>query len=277
MTAVTVQPFRQEVTRVIAHYIAPGAPRELNLSHQERTRVLHALQHTTHPSAFAQLNVMIENQLRGHAHPNFVRWSICNGNKPRVFFVRTMGVSHIAMGLIIAFLFTLSSVSRWYRILSAPVLFVGISTMVAAYSGLCVILHHNHGRNVKPWEEIETMSVASSSNASNPTAASGSIRSKATDEEAVLPSSAASRASTEKRPISMDTFGSGNSFQDEPWVGKYDRKPLLRKVFDDSTWVQEEALRVIQDKIVLKANVWGLILTTLSTVVWVALPAGNFF
>ncbi len=35
--AVTIQPFRSEVNRVIAQYLSPGAPRELNLSHKDRT------------------------------------------------------------------------------------------------------------------------------------------------------------------------------------------------------------------------------------------------
>jgi len=35
---VTCQPFRLEIAKVIAHYFAPGAPRELNLSHRARPR-----------------------------------------------------------------------------------------------------------------------------------------------------------------------------------------------------------------------------------------------
>lgn len=34
---VTIQPFRSEINRIISHYLAPGAPRELNMSHKNRT------------------------------------------------------------------------------------------------------------------------------------------------------------------------------------------------------------------------------------------------
>jgi hypothetical protein len=52
-----------------------------------------------------------------------------------------MGVTHNALGFIIAIVLTLSRASRWWRIFEAPVWWLGIPTMVAAYKGLCVILH----------------------------------------------------------------------------------------------------------------------------------------
>lgn len=33
---VTIQPFRSEIDQIIAHYLSPGAPRELNISHKAR-------------------------------------------------------------------------------------------------------------------------------------------------------------------------------------------------------------------------------------------------
>ena len=74
------QPFRTEINRIVNHYLAPGAPRELNLSHDDRATVLRALQYTTHPSALNLVKRMLDTTLRNQSHPNFVRWSICNGN-----------------------------------------------------------------------------------------------------------------------------------------------------------------------------------------------------
>ena len=84
----TIQPFRDEMSRIITIYIAEGAPRQLNLSSRERTAVLRALAVTTHPSAFRNVLKTVEWSLRRQAHPNFIRWSICNGNRPRVIFAR---------------------------------------------------------------------------------------------------------------------------------------------------------------------------------------------
>ncbi|KKY15961.1 putative regulator of g protein signaling superfamily [Diplodia seriata] len=300
----SVQPLRQEIDRVIAHYIAPGAPRELNLSARDRAAVLHALQHTTHPSAFKTVGEMVEATLRGQAHPNFVRWSICNGNKPRVFFVRTMGVTHIAAGLLIGLLLLLSSAPRWWRLFMFPVLYLGTTTMIAAYKGLCVILHKEHKRCLKPWEDADSI-VSVDSDASGTTATSSnppasekrastlaphdaSLSKKIStstfatdyDEEATLHSNGGvSRAATPsmKRPYSMDTFGSRNTFDSEAWVVDYKRKSLKDKIWDQETWVQEESVRIIQDKIVRGAQLWSVMLTTAATVVFVAVPGACLY
>ena len=64
-----------------------------------------------------------------------------------------MGATHKTLVFIIAIVLTLSRASRWWRIFEAPVWWLGISTMVAAYKGLCVILHKRHARNLHPWEQ----------------------------------------------------------------------------------------------------------------------------
>lgn len=107
------------------------------------------------------------------------------------------------------------------------------------------------------------------------------------DEEATLaPSDAASisktsrngdNASTLKRPRSLDTFGSSNSVEDQPWYDSYQKKPVLQKVFENNTWVMEESIRLIQDKIILQSQVWGVSLTILITIIFTALPKGNLF
>jgi hypothetical protein len=264
----------------VAHYFAPGAPRELNLSHRDRTALLHALQHTTHPSAFGVASTIVEGTLRGQLHPNFIRWSVCNGNKPKIFFVRLMGVSHIFLGVFIALMLTLSHASRWYRILPAPVTFLGVSTMVAAYKGLCIILvSTGRLRNLKPWERMDD---AIFSETSDPL----QKHFRGDDEEATLGSSSQSyngseknpaRSSSIKRPRSFETFGSGNSYSDESWVEEYTKKPVMKKVFEANTWVQDDGVRSIQEKIMYQSNIWGGILTVVITVIFVALPRGNVF
>lgn len=243
--AFTVQPFREEVAKVIAHYFAPNAPRELNISHRDKGAVLHALQHTTHPSAFQIVGTIVEATLRGQLHPNFVRWSICNGNKPKIFFVRTMGVTHIALGILIALLMTLSSISRWYRILSAPVTLIGVITMVAAYKGLCVILHASGKvRNLKPWEDVDSVF-------------SDDTR-RIDDEEATLAlsdvqsiaakslGSKKSAATLKNRPRSFDTWGSSNTYTDEPWVAAEEKKSLMQRIHPKD--VSSDLFRIEQER-----------------------------
>lgn len=139
MATVTIQPFREEVSRIIAIYVADGAPRQLNLSAKERAVLLHALANTTHPSAFRDVVHTIEWSLRHQAHLNFIRWSICNGNRPRVTFARGLGVAGIMGGLVAAILITLSNAGRGWRALSAIGFMIGVATLIAAWKGMCVV------------------------------------------------------------------------------------------------------------------------------------------
>lgn len=142
--AVTIQPFREEISRIIAIYIADGAPRQLNLSAKERTTLLHALANTTHPTAFRVVVHTIEWSLRHQAHPNFIRWTICNGNAARVVFARGLGVAGILGGIICAILITLSNAGRGWRVLSAIGFMIGVATLIAAWKGMCVVCPSSH-------------------------------------------------------------------------------------------------------------------------------------
>lgn len=139
MVLVTIQPFREEITRIIAIYIAKGGARLLNLSAKESAVLLKALSVTTHPSAFREVIATVEWTLRHQAHPNFIRWTICNGNKPRQGFARFLGVAGIVGGIVYAIVITLSSANRGWRALAFLGLFIGIATLFAAWKGMCVV------------------------------------------------------------------------------------------------------------------------------------------
>lgn len=81
--------------------------------------------------------------------------------------------------------------------------------------------------------------------------------------------------STTKR--SFDSFGSANSYEDEPWLVRYQRRPFARRLFDREVWVEEPALRQIQDVIFVQSIVFALVCAAVLTAVFVAVPAGGFF
>ncbi|PNY26248.1 Regulator of G protein signaling superfamily [Tolypocladium capitatum] len=234
-------PFREEINRVIANYIMDGAPPQLNLSFWERKAAVHALSRTTHPSALRSLFKTVDSSLRCQAHPNFVRWSTRNGNPARVFFARGLGAGLVAGGFAMAVLMTLSKLGRGHRALAAIAFVLGISTLVAAHKGMCVVLHGMHHRHVRPWELFVQ-----------------------DDGEGLG-----------KR--SLESFGPGNSYEDEPWVVQYGKRNVVRKVFDREVWIQEPALRQIQDTIFVQAMPASLLLGGVLTAVFVAVPGGDFY
>lgn len=241
---VTVQPYREEISRIITIYIADGGARQLNLSARERTALLHALENTTHPSAFRSVLTTVEWSLRCQAHPNFIRWTICNGNRARVIFARGLGVGGIVAGIITALLITLSGAGRAWRILSFIGFFIGVSTLIAAWKGMCVVLHGMHHRHVRPWELFADPDDMSSA---------------------------------EFKTDSADSVGSSNSFEDEPWVAKYERRNVVRKVFDREVWIEEPALRQIQDTIFLQALLAAFVISAVAVGIFCAVPKGNFY
>lgn len=242
-----MQPYRGEITRIISIYIAEGGTRELNLSSKERAALLHALQNTTHPSAFAEVVVTVEWSLRCQAHPNFIRWTICNGNPARVAFARGLGVAGILAGFVAAIVITLSNAPRAWRALSLIGFLIGISTLIAAWKGMCVVLHGMHHRHLRPWELFTSDTENGGFDMQTE-----SLESLATQE-------------------------SSNSFEDEPWVVKYDRRNIIRKIFDREVWVQEPALRQLQDTIFLQAIIGAVVSSGVIVGVFCALPHGGFF
>lgn len=238
--AVSFQPFREEISRVITNYIMDGAPRQLNLSSWEKKAAVHALSHTTHPSALRVIFRTVDSSLRRQAHPNFIRWSVRNGNPARVFCARALGAGLVVGGLAMGVLITLSKLGRGYRALAGIALVLGIGTLAAAGKGMCVVLHGMHHRHVRPWELFDQ---------------GGEGLSKS----------------------SFEPFGSGNSYEDEPWVAKYERRSVVRKVLDREIWIQEPALRQIQDTIFVQAMLAALLLGGVLTAIFVAVPGGNFY
>ena len=114
----TIQPFREEISRIIAIYVAEGGSRMLNLSAREKAGLLKALAVTTHPSAFREVIATVEWTLRHQAHPNFIRWTICNGNPPRQMFARGLGLGGIVAAIVYAIVITLSGANRGWRALA---------------------------------------------------------------------------------------------------------------------------------------------------------------
>lgn len=241
-----MQPYRDEITRIITVYITNHAPRQLNLSDRQRRGLLHALQTTTHPSAFRDIATTVEYSLRKQSHPNFMRWTICNGNRPRVLFARGLGIFGILAGLISSLLITLSHAGRAWRVLPFIGWFIGIATLIAAWKGMCVVLHGLHHRHLRPWELFEDSL-----------------------EEAV----------DEKHYVSRYSLASSssNSYEDEPWIPRYEKRNPIRKVFDREVWIEEPALRQIQDAIFLQALTGSFILSCIIVGIFCAVPAGNLY
>lgn len=94
----------------------------------------------------------------------------------------------------------------------------------------------------------------------------------------LFPSDDESDASTinlnSKSPLPFET---NKSWESEPWVAKYEKRNVLRKVLDREVWVQEPALRQIQDTIFIQGILFAFLASAVMVGIFVAIPRGNKF
>lgn len=162
-----------------------------------------------------------------------------------MLFARGLGLSLMLIGLVADILITLSSAGRGWRVLPIVAWLLGISTLIAAWKGMCVVLHGLHHRHVRPWELFSDES-----------------------EEALNEKWAS------KESLAASTR---NSFEQEPWVPRYKQRNIIRKILDREVWIQEPALRQIQDTIFLQSLLGALVASAIIVGIFCALPHGNFF
>ena len=263
----------------MAHYIEPGSDRELNISHRDRQNLQQRLQHTTHPSAFAPIIDVLSVTLRNQSHPNFIRWSMCNGNKPRVIALRGLAIFVLFTTVSVAVVLAMSHVSRWYRILCLPFLWFGIANLVASCKGLCILLYRRNTRESRPWElggsDATLLEEGRAQSSLPPTppyirTPTPSVPSCKNYDPDSFPSSFFDDR--------LSTFGPSNKrFREEQWYARWTHRPWWRKLMIQKLEVKEEGLRLLQNKIVKQADWWATIVAFPLIIVLVALPKGNFF
>lgn len=223
--------------------------------------MLTATASTTHPSALLPAFEKAEALLRGKLHPNFIRHNISNTNPMATHLLRGVGFFLFILGLGLDIAFILSSISRYYRLLSAPLIFSGLAVLVAALDGVSLSLHLSHRRHVRPWEVPDLESG---------TGADKRHRRAATSESV-------SGAVDPLRKPTLQTFGPENVFLNEEWVATYEQRSLFRKVFERSIVSKNKHLRILQDGVVAGAALWaGLAIVALG-VGSVFIPSYNLF
>ncbi|PGH10799.1 hypothetical protein AJ79_05272 [Helicocarpus griseus UAMH5409] len=240
------QPFRKEISKIFATYIADGSSRQLNLTSQERDNLMRALAYTTHPSAFSQVAEAVEWVLRQQSHPNFIRWTLSNSNRHRLLVARVLSCTALFFGLVAGILPIFSSATRAWRALSALILLPGAIAFLSSWDGACILFLFLNRRQLHPWELFSD------------------------EDEHTL----------EKLGIvhkAFESIGETNSYEDEPWIPRYEKRNFFQKVFDPETHIQDPALRRIHFIVLLRTSVVATILTAVLVGIFLAMPKGNFF
>lgn len=186
--------------------------------------------------------------------------------------------------------------------------FLGFNFLLCGANGICLVLYATHDRHLRPWEQIysdgwstqnTSSSLSSSDDSDEATLAwSDQIALSSSDSPSSPPpshhhnnhhnSQHNHRSNTntsgggggnggKKRHVALEAFGTANSYGHEIWVEKYQAKMMVRKIFDKSIWVENESIRIMQDKVALQALIWSIIITVPLSVLFTAVPAGKYF
>lgn len=201
----------------------------------------------------------IEASLK-ETHKRFIRHALCNGNEARIIFARGLGIFCVFAGLALFTILTLSSAPRGFRALAAIPLLLGTSTLIAGMFGMCVVLHGLHHRHLRPWQIYE--------DADESAAESGDLSDTGGGHE--LKNSFDSLATTMNGSKVM-------SLEDYPWVKKYAKRNIIRKIFERERWVQEPAIRQMQDRVFFVSLGWATLVTCLALALFLSVPKGGFF
>ena len=258
------QPLRAEITRVINHYLSPGSPRQLNLSHNDRATVLRALEYTTHPSALSPIKRMLDSTLRKSSHPNFIRRALRNGERPWINFLCAFAIFNIFLGFLIAILLTLSHANRFYRLFATPLWWFGITNLILSSRGLCLILHRMHHRQRHAWE-TKVAPLADDEEMLKADFSTVMGQGGAISYESTRPS----------WPVKMEVFGPSNNYSGEGWVRGHESKSWWRKLFEHRVRIQDEGLSRVQNMMIRQAEVWAAVMTLPLLILFLALPNAN--
>ncbi|KAI1388922.1 uncharacterized protein F4822DRAFT_429538 [Hypoxylon trugodes] len=268
----SAQPFRDEVTQITRHYISISGLRKLTLTSKDRTACMHALQHTTHPSAFLPAFLATELILREHSHPNFIQWSIHNSNRPRVLFARAVGTLLIVLAILLDIAFILSSLNRLVRLSALPFWYGGLYFWLIEGRGISVGLYMNRKRQLRPWERVMDVDLENNHSEMDPGQAQPHGPSDSPDNK-IQKIITENSSKTE----SLKGLGPANNFDGESWVRLYREKPMRHKIFDTTVLNHNRHLRALQDRIVFTSLLWASFLMIVLTVGSVLIPSADLF
>lgn len=259
-------------------YIAESAPRQLNLAPKDRESCLRAAQHTTHPSALLPAFLVAEANLRGHSHPRFIRWATANGSRARIVFLRVFGAFLVLLGLGLDAFFILSRQSHFFRIICLLLWWPGLAVLIAACKSLCIFLHFHGARQFRPWELFGNADELGDDDDYTPLKAEKNHHGfRGHSRRNVSISSIGSRGADPLRKTSLQVFGPSNDFTQEPWVQLDRQRSIFEKIATETAPVQNTTLRLLQDRTVFLAVLWGGLIASIMTVASLFVPPGNFF
>ncbi|CAK7232380.1 hypothetical protein SEUCBS140593_008241 [Sporothrix eucalyptigena] len=301
----TLQPFRDELGRVVRHYIAATGDRPLpDLFPPERAACLRAAKRTTHPSALLPAFLAAESALREQSFPTFVReWCVGNVERgsPRLLFVKFMAcimfLTGIALDIVLILLVGKTSSSshtsvmammhmesRLPRLVCLVLWWPALTVLLAAWHKIDLPLHFRGQRLLRPWEiedddEDEEMLVGDFEKELS----KSSTRQYQRGHRHQASTNSTSSRIDPLRKASLQPLGPRNDPASEPWARRQARTPFYRRLLVE-VWpsskaggsrtvaVQHDGVREMQTRAVWAAVMWAGLASASLTIASLFIP-----
>ena len=124
-------------------------------------QVCRQLRATTHPSSLDAVAQHVYDMMYECVHPNFIRYAICNANRPRTLFALGIGIFASCFGILLTILAFALHWHRPTRLIALPFIFLGIATLVANRNGSCIVLQATKRIQLRPYDLFDDELCAS--------------------------------------------------------------------------------------------------------------------
>src|SRR5205814_1560251 len=132
--------------------LSSSSPLELNLSSQDRTLVLRALNVATHPSAVQAAVDAVEESLRWQSHPNFARRQLANANKERRILLLGFSTFLAIATIVQAIMLILSNQARACRVFPCVTGATSMTAFVSQLRAFCFACYLKSRKDAEPWD-----------------------------------------------------------------------------------------------------------------------------
>ncbi|KAJ9634071.1 hypothetical protein H2199_009144 [Coniosporium tulheliwenetii] len=156
----TIASCHHELQHIVALFLVPGSPKELNLPDSMRKAAIASIATSDCPANLAPIAEHIYDLLHSCSHRNFIRLGVKNGTFETLCMVTIMGIVLTSLGLLVMLLVAFASPSihrssRWRGLAAAPFWVLGFSFFFAGTRGSCFLLLLFTRRQELPWERVE--------------------------------------------------------------------------------------------------------------------------
>lgn len=132
-----IQPFRAEIDNILATYIMPGAPKELNLECRLRSYVIEQCKESTHPIIFEHAEKAAYEVMHDCSFPNFKQVALTNIGRPGKIEIMFLSFGWTLLGFGVILIPLMLNKYRWWRLFGLVFFWFGFANFAAYYHKTC--------------------------------------------------------------------------------------------------------------------------------------------